>query len=63
MREKVMPPKNPEWLAGFLACLDLLKHRTANAETVDDIIDIFQSVEMAVKEKQIEQLIEELAIL
>lgn len=56
-------PKNPDWLAGFLACLDLIKHRIANAETVDDIMDSLQGIEAAVKEKQVEQLIEELAIL
>lgn len=46
----------------FSSLPDLIKHRIANVETIDEIVDIIQGIELAVKEKQIAQLIEELAI-
>lgn len=59
----MMPPKNPDWLAGFKACLDLIRHRIADADTVEEVIDIIQSIEVAVTEKQVAQLLQELALL
>ena len=59
----MIPPKNPDWLAGFKACLDLIRHRIADADTVEEVIEIIQNIEAAVTEKQIEQIMQELALL
>jgi hypothetical protein len=56
----VVTPKSPEWIAGFKACLDLIRHRIANADTVEEVIDHLQDIETAVTEKEIEQLMQEL---
>jgi hypothetical protein len=56
-------PRSPEWMAGFQACLDLIKHSIADANTVEKILDTLQGIEAAVKEKQIEQIIRELHII
>ena len=59
----MIPPKNPVWLAGFKACLDHIRHRIADADTVEEVIEIIQNIEAAVTEKQIEQIMQELALL
>ncbi len=56
-------PKNPDWMGGFQACLDLIRHRMADADTVEEVIQILEGIESAFKEKQVEQIIKELAIL
>ena len=55
-------PRNPEWLAGFQACLDLIRHRIADADTVNEVIDIIRNIEAAVTEKQVEQILKDLFI-
>ncbi|MHA2427521.1 MAG: hypothetical protein ACXADB_05825 [Candidatus Hermodarchaeia archaeon] len=59
----MIPPKNPDWIAGFKACLDLIRHRIAEADTVEEVIETIQSIEAAVTEKQVAQLLQELALL
>ncbi|MFX1563431.1 MAG: hypothetical protein ACFFDP_09005 [Promethearchaeota archaeon] len=55
--------KNPDWMAGFQACLDLMRHRLADADTLEEVMQVLEGIESAFKEKQVEQIIQELAIL
>lgn len=53
-------PKSPDWIAGFRDCLDLVKHRIADADTIEDVIEVLENIEAAVEEKQVEQIMAEL---
>jgi hypothetical protein len=55
-------PKSPDWIAGFRACLDLIRNRIADCHTIEQVLDQLEGIELAVKEKQIEELAQELLL-
>lgn len=48
---------------GFRQCLDLIRHRIADAHTVEEIIEVIQNIEAAVEAKQIDELEQELFLI
>jgi len=54
--------KSPEWIAGFKTCLDLVKHRIVDANTLVDVVEILENIDAAVTEKEIDLLMKELLL-
>jgi hypothetical protein len=56
-------PKSPEWLAGFRACLDLLKMHLLKCKTLEQVFQRLDYIESRVREKQTEEIDEELLLI